>query len=222
MAKSRIGPDGEGSGGEEVSQAYFVIKAAQIREELQRKGDELDSKIRIVEREMSALDSTLRHVVGANSKFRSGFQAADMNSKEGKKMMTMKKRVKASDNILFKKRKEVQRLTNDVEDVKVRLQNTNDEIANLKAQREQLTDAREEVMRSLDREKSANDSLIVELRKLSQQHRRQRGVPLDQETKEERSMRAHAMNSVDDNILFTLSELANEFPEMKSGCSIIF
>ena len=96
------------------------IKAAQIREELQRKGDELDSKIRIVEREMSALDSTLRHVVGANSKFRSGFQAADMNSKEGKKMITMKKRVKASGNVLFKKRKEVQRLTNDIEDVKVR------------------------------------------------------------------------------------------------------
>ena len=69
---------------------------------------------------MSALDSTLRHVVGANSKFRSGFQAADMNSKEGKKMITMKKRVKASGNVLFKKRKEVQRLTNDIEDVKVR------------------------------------------------------------------------------------------------------
>ena len=120
LAKSRIGPDGEGSAGEEVSQAYFVIKAAQIREELQRKGDELDSKIRIVEREMGALDSTLRHVVGANSKFRSGFQAADMNSKEGKKMITMKKRVKASGNVLFKKRKQVQRLTNDIEDVKVR------------------------------------------------------------------------------------------------------
>ena len=56
-------------------------------------------------------------------------------------------------------------------------------------------------MRSLDRKKSTNDALIVELRKLSQQHRRQRGVPMDQETKEERSMRARAMNSVDDNIL---------------------
>ena len=43
---------------------------------------------------------------------------------------------------------------------------------------------------------------------------------MDQETKEERSMRARAMNSVDDNILFTLSELANEFPEMKSALQI--
>ena len=50
-----------------------------------------------------------------------------MSSKEGQTMLTMKKRVKATGNILFKKRKEVQSLTNDLEDVNVRLQNTNDE-----------------------------------------------------------------------------------------------
>ncbi|CAE7876649.1 CCDC39, partial [Symbiodinium sp. KB8] len=43
---------GSSEDGEERSQAYFIIQAAQKREELQREGDELDAAIRQTEREI--------------------------------------------------------------------------------------------------------------------------------------------------------------------------
>ena len=45
-----------------------MIQAAQKREELQRQGDELDQEIRRREREMRALEATLRHVNVRNTK----------------------------------------------------------------------------------------------------------------------------------------------------------
>ena len=51
---------GDGGDDGEHTQAYYVIKAAQEREELQRQGDELDQQIQKSEREIRALEKTLR------------------------------------------------------------------------------------------------------------------------------------------------------------------
>lgn len=42
-----------------MMQAYYVIKAAQEREELQREGDVLDGRIQNAEREVKGLEATL-------------------------------------------------------------------------------------------------------------------------------------------------------------------
>ena len=54
--------------------SYFVIQAAQRREELQREGDELDAQIRKCEREIRALENTLKHLTVRNAEFRLSFQ----------------------------------------------------------------------------------------------------------------------------------------------------
>lgn len=54
----------------EHSQAYYIIKAAQEKEELERKDDELKAQIAKSEFEYKALINTLEHLKGRNMKFR--------------------------------------------------------------------------------------------------------------------------------------------------------
>jgi chromosome segregation ATPase len=63
---------------EKYSQAYFIIRAAQKKEELQRRGDELDQEVRKCEREIRALNITLEHLNTRNVAYRESFQKVDI------------------------------------------------------------------------------------------------------------------------------------------------
>ena len=55
-------------------QAYYVIKAAQEREELQRKGDILDGRIQNAEREVRGLEATLAKLNLVNNDMGNSFR----------------------------------------------------------------------------------------------------------------------------------------------------
>ena len=57
-------------------QAYYVIKAAQEREELQREGDILDGRIQTAEREVRGLEASLAKLNLVNNDMGKSFRCA--------------------------------------------------------------------------------------------------------------------------------------------------
>ena len=105
--------------GEERSQAYFVIKAAQRREELQREGDELEANIRKSEVETKALVRTLKSLAASNTDYRLSNHKADMSSSDAAQLKKLEAQSKATADVLFRRKRDLQRLAGEVEDVRL-------------------------------------------------------------------------------------------------------
>ncbi|NXJ77229.1 CCD39 protein, partial [Trogon melanurus] len=86
-------PEGE----EEKTQTYYVIKAAQEKEALRREGDDLDAKICKAEKEMVALENTLRVLNNCNSNYRNSFKEVTETSEEYEEKVKLEEEKRAAD-----------------------------------------------------------------------------------------------------------------------------
>ena len=106
----------EGEAEETQSQAYYVIKAAQEKEELQRYGDKLDRDIKQGEAENEALINTVRLVKAKNKKMHEALSPATDDSNErqelDKKLKAAQEKLKLMKNRFNDEQRQLQELTN--------------------------------------------------------------------------------------------------------------
>merc|ERR1719316_1257754 len=102
---------------EEHSQAYYVLQAAQQKEEMQRSGDELDSKIRKAEREIRALENTLAHLLTRNQKYKENFKKVDKRAEQ-----QLDEQSRAANETLFKKKQHLAQVDKEYEEDSKRME----------------------------------------------------------------------------------------------------
>ncbi|OQS02824.1 flagella associated protein [Thraustotheca clavata] len=200
--------------GQERSQAYFVIKAAQRREELQREGDELDDKIRVAEKEVRALTKTLAHLEGRNTEYRKSFHRADMVGEEAVKMNQLEDQVKTTEDTLFKRKKELQRLELEMESEQNRISELETQYRHFKDHNENLHAAQSQVLKELEMEKEKIMKVSKRLDRLVKDFRQQKQA---ESTIEEKVLDIYTSKEINHSLLYTLGQLAQEFPELSDS-----
>eukprot|EP00981_Chlorochromonas_danica_P011488 scaffold4036_cov248-Ochromonas_danica.AAC.13 len=204
------GPQEEG--GEKHSQAYYVIKAAQKREELQRRGDQLDQDIRRSEKEIRALQITLEHLNLRNVAFRESFKKIDIQGEEADVLSQLEQRMKLSRDQLFQQKKDLQRITTDYEEDRARYESVQSQYDKIVKQQDHLEQARAQVEDEIKGQEGTLDDLAQRMmRSIERHHTRftEYGGNLEKfpnGTLEEKTVKAEVLRDV--------VQLSQEFPEV--------
>ncbi|KAL3668603.1 hypothetical protein V7S43_005906 [Phytophthora oleae] len=212
--------DGTGEAGKERSQAYFVIRAAQRREELQREGDELDDKIRVAEKDVRALKKTLAHLEERNSAYRKSFHRADLAGDDAQRLAALEAQAKMAEDTFFKKKKELARVELDVTSETQRLREVETQRDFARANATQLEGALSQVEREVQTERGKWGKVVKKLGRQMREHRQYAvsasGFDDDGSwrTKEQIMLEALELKEISASLLYTLGQLANEFPEI--------
>ncbi|GFO22705.1 coiled-coil domain-containing protein 39 [Plakobranchus ocellatus] len=209
-------PEGE----EEKSQAYYVIKAAQEKEELQREGDDLDAKIRKAEKEIRALENTLKLMNGRNEQYRKSFNKITESSDEMDEKRQLDEQMRAVMDKFKYKRRQIRELQDDLHTMSSTLDNLNrDEgayvgmIEDKKNKLLQLNKEIEDQRAKLERVAKQNVRLSRELRSAKK---------AKEEVPEEKDFEVREMREFNKSVTKLVGEAAVHYPEMEEAVSMYF
>ncbi|KOO52804.1 flagella associated protein [Chrysochromulina tobinii] len=174
----KLGDGGDG----EHTQAYYVIKAAQEREELQRQGDELDQQIQKAEREIKALEKTLQHLFAKNAGYKRSFAPVEQNTPQFEQKVLLEEQHRAALSKYRTHRLEQSELEEEMARMADQLAELDDQKARLSTQLMDLSDQSEQLEERAAQQLTKLEGAKAQVRRmLNEQRQRGAGEALELE-----------------------------------------
>mmetsp|Transcript_129202 Transcript_129202/g.288806 ORF Transcript_129202/g.288806 Transcript_129202/m.288806 type:complete len:900 (+) Transcript_129202:132-2831(+) len=200
-------------GEEQHSQAHYMIKAAQEKEELQRKGDEMDDKIRRAEREIRSLENTLGHLVTRNQKYKESFTSQNaQNSAEVEEKQLLEEQARAANEVLFKKKKVLSQFDREEAEDGRRYEELQENLERIDARANELAQARDLIVQDIEAQQPklerAEQALIVSRSKASQA-----GIDIEGESPASLDIECRALRDQNQSILHALGTSLQDYTQ---------
>jgi chromosome segregation ATPase len=212
------GDENDGLPGEH-SQAYYVVKAAQEREDLQRKGDDLDASIRKQEKDIAALEATLRQLTAQNESFRTAHRAVD-DAKDRDALATraaLAERLEALNEKQRIRQEEEDDLHRELRRREKTIQKLHDEAGEINAELDVLEKEASESESRLRETAARAEEAHKKLIEAQDRYRSKRGLPLDDDSQlgpEELELRVEELREGTRIVVSELKAVAGEHPEL--------
>ncbi|XP_071764118.2 coiled-coil domain-containing protein 39 [Centroberyx gerrardi] len=208
---SMAAPEGE----EEKSQAYYVIKAAQEKEELKRKGDDLDAKIRKMEVENRALENTIQLVNNCNSTYRKSLNKVDESSAEYQEKLKLEEQKRAAEDKNKYKKRQIRELQEDIQGMNNTLDSLLQEEQVQSEKTEQTQSHLVQLNKELASQKEKLDRATKQCSKLTKEIRSANKTRA--ETFEERDIKLREMREFNKSVNRMLHEAMEDNPDLRSA-----
>ncbi|NXN98255.1 CCD39 protein, partial [Rhinopomastus cyanomelas] len=209
-------PDGE----EEKSYAYYVIKAAQEKEELRREGDDLDAKICKTEKELVALENTLCVVRNCNSNYRNSFKEVPETSEEYEEKLKLEEEKRAADEKYRYKRRQIKELQENLQSMEKHFDEVLKEEAIFREQKDRKQAVVLQLNKDIEEQKPKLERVTKQCSRLSREIQSLKKTKT--ETQEERDIDLRELKSFNRTINKLLADILETNPDLTTAFQMHF
>ncbi|KAK3095543.1 hypothetical protein FSP39_015932 [Pinctada imbricata] len=209
-------PEGE----EERSQAYYVIKAAQEKEELQREGDDLDARIRKAEKEIRALENTIKLMNSRNETYRKSFNKVTESGDEMEEKAQLEEQMRAVMDKYKYKRRQIRELQEDLQT----MSNTLDNLSRDEMAYEEMIEEKQNKILQMNKELEDQRSKLERVSKQNSKFARElrSAKKAKGETNEERDFEVRELRDFNKQMMQQVGDVIQKHPDIGEAVNMYF